>query len=263
MRAVIWATALALIFASCGQSEGTQLGFVLLRAENLPGPAPLRADGFDREYVVRAQCQVLDSSRVEVAGGLVDVDPEALPGSQELRVTGISAGQGYFARIRGFNSQVEVHECGVTGPFELRKGEKSTVTIVIGPPEADDQDCERICTSHDQCPAEAYCPSACARSGSADECTQALCAMDYIGLPCATMANCGTGFACLTDLMGWPGGYCSTACVTDANCPGRSLCWKAEAQARCARVCSVDADCRVLDGYGCKDTGDGRYACLQ
>lgn len=55
-------------------------------------------------------------------------------------------------------------------------------------------------------------------------------------------------------LMGgdFPGGYCSLACSTDADCPGGTVCIEKEGGV-CLLKCDLPADCASLgDGYGCK-----------
>lgn len=254
---------LLLAASGCAPDGGARLGFILVRAEPAAAvPGGLRAEGLDRERVVLAECQVLDAAGREVVGGRVPLDAQSAPGEQTLALDDIPPAAGYFARIRGYDDGDAVVECGASGPFELRRGDEHLVTLIIRAPAADDPRCEYLCADHADCPANMYCPSPCVRNPAAVECTEALCRRDYIGQACTEQGDCGPGFACLTDAGGWPDGYCSAACVTDANCPGRSLCAHSGAQMRCVRVCSQDTDCRAADGYACLETGDGRTGCL-
>jgi hypothetical protein len=212
--------------------------------------------------VAEVVCEVLDAAGTQLTGERVTLDPATAPGEQELRLRRVPAGSGYYARIKGLTAENDTWECGATGPFELRRGAKALVTIVIDRADDIDPGCELVCRSHDDCPANAYCPGPCVRNPSAEECTEALCRRDYIGVQC-TFGECGPGFTCLEGAA-WPYGYCSAACVSDANCPGRSLCARVgvEQQNRCVQLCEQDDDCRLAHGYTCATAGDGRTACL-
>lgn len=81
-----------------------------------------------------------------------------------------------------------------------------------------------------------------------------------IGAPCGNDAACGTGGFCVT---AWPGGYCSTSCLTTA-CPTGSICLEASTDTRlCLDSCSApgqgQSSCRA--GYVCYSDGAGRGLC--
>ena len=79
------------------------------------------------------------------------------------------------------------------------------------------------------------------------------------GLACATPADCGDGYACITDA---PGGYCApgaggapTNCAaTGVECPAGTACaplpWSSGYA--CLQKCSADTDCRA--NYLCRET---------
>jgi hypothetical protein len=51
----------------------------------------------------------------------------------------------------------------------------------------------------------------------------------------------------------WPGGFCTTACETDNDCPEDAVCLEEEG-GTCAFLCVTDAGCGFLgQGYGCKE----------
>jgi hypothetical protein len=50
----------------------------------------------------------------------------------------------------------------------------------------------------------------------------------------------------------WPGGFCTTVCDSDANCPSNAACID-EQGGVCAFRCGIDADCVFLGaGYTCQ-----------
>jgi len=275
---ISWISMLAGSFfsAGCGQNTQTEVGFILVRLENrLGGELGLR-DGLDRTHVVQATCEILKSDGTPVASETFDVDPEAQPGEQEVRLRGIRAGSNYFARILGLDDQGTVCECGVSGPLTIRKGKKHWVEIAIAAPPAEDPRCDEICSSHDDCPAGAFCPSPLALPTPKNECieamncTPALCKPFSVGAPCESSPDCGPELGCIGPGMGYPNGYCMASCNTDADCPQGST-WSSSccptsisgtAQPVCTRDCLVDGDCREAEGYVCKSIDAGKLGCL-
>ena len=78
--------------SGCGESQQTEVAFVLIRLENLERQNLQPRDGLDRLHVVEATCEILKSDGTQVAGETFDVNPEILPGEQEVRLRGIRAG---------------------------------------------------------------------------------------------------------------------------------------------------------------------------
>ncbi|MEZ4459718.1 MAG: hypothetical protein R3E66_08290 [bacterium] len=83
------------------------------------------------------------------------------------------------------------------------------------------------------------------------------------GTPCTDASQCVTTYfdsACLPAADGFVGGYCSTYCISDADCPGGSFCVAAGDTAMCMPNCQGDNDCRP--GYQCFPYGkDPRSTC--
>lgn len=251
----------------CGPEADTVLGFRILRADELrPGSLTPRG-GLDREHVVEATCQVLDTSLATVASRTVQLDPESDPGSQEVRLGDIPRGGEYFARLLGLDEHQEVYECGVTGPFVLAGGESRVVPIVIDTPPPGDPYCQAICASDDDCQQGAYCPSPCARGQDAEDCVYALCLPYQVGAPCSG-TECGADLSCVMPGYGFTGGYCTTSCDTNDDCPdgtewSSSCCPGSVAglgHAVCTLDCTEDGDCR--EGYVCIQFGQGDMGCL-
>jgi hypothetical protein len=69
---------------------------------------------------------------------------------------------------------------------------------------------------------------------------------DVVGGPC-TADSCAGGSTCLIDTM-HPGGTCTIACTSQADCPDGTVCVQ-ESGGTCLLACSTASDCR--DGYGC------------
>jgi hypothetical protein len=258
----------------CGESPKTEVGFVLVRLDVPKGGAlSPRAVGLDRANVVKATCEILNGDGIRVAGETFDVNPETVPGEQEVRLRGIQAGSDCFARILGLNSGGDVYECGVSGPMTIKAGKKHWVVIAIGPPPEKDHWCEELCRSDDDCPSGSFCPSPLARGRGtgcieSKDCTPALCKQSFVGMACETTDDCGPELGCLPTDYGYPGGYCMSGCASDAECPQgqtwSSSCCPADiaklSQAVCTRDCENDGDCR--DGYVCRPFGTGKFGCL-
>jgi len=83
-----------------------------------------------------------------------------------------------------------------------------------------------------------------------------------VGKACASKSDCGAG-TCETG-QEYPGGYCSGACVADADCGGKGVCLKDGygSGGSCFERCNVDTDCgRDASGYGCVDVGAASKIC--
>ena len=70
-----------------------------------------------------------------------------------------------------------------------------------------------------------------------------------VGGDCAAASDCSVLARCLTGAP-WPGGYCATACDSDADCPGGSVCAETD-MGICVVACAGAGDCRADDGYSC------------
>lgn len=71
-----------------------------------------------------------------------------------------------------------------------------------------------------------------------------------LGARCDVTSDCDQ--KCLAPSGDWPGGFCTTACMTDEECGDRATCI-AEDGGMCAFSCSGDPDCAFLgEGYTCK-----------
>ncbi len=74
-----------------------------------------------------------------------------------------------------------------------------------------------------------------------------------LGDGCAASDQCGGGLYCEASL---PGGYCTTDCAGDADCPGSGLCFSlvdatGEEYTVCLESCAAPSDCRTSEGYTC------------
>lgn len=262
--------------SGCGESQLAEVGFVLIRLEDLKGESLQPRDGgLDRLHVVEATCEILKHDRTLIAGETFNVDSEVMPGDQEVRLRGIRAGSNYFARILGLDSDEAVYECGVTGPLTIKAGGKHLVEIVIVPPPAEDPRCDELCMSDDDCPPGSFCPSLLAREESTQciealNCKHALCKPFSVGAACESTDDCGPDLGCISSGFDYPGGYCMKSCATDADCPQgqtwSSSCCPANiaelAQPVCTRDCVSDGDCRETEGYVCKSIDTDKFGCL-
>jgi hypothetical protein len=264
-----------LLSSGCNQYPQTEVGFVLKRLEDLEGGSlSLRDAGLDRTHVVEATCQILKSDGTIEAGETFEVNPETVPGEQEVRLRGIRAGSNYYARILGLDDQGAVYECGVSGPLTIKSGNKHFVEIVIMPPPDGDPGCDQLCAKHEDCPPGAFCLSPLAGSGSeciaALNCTPALCKPFSVGAPCEVSEDCGPELGCISPGFGYPGGYCMKSCASDADCP-QGQNWSSSccpgniaglANSICSRDCLSDGDCREADGYVCESIDTNKSGCL-
>jgi hypothetical protein len=262
--------------SGCGESRQTEVGFVLVRSgDRNGGVLSPRAGGLDRANVVEATCEILKSDGTLVVGETFDVDPEAQPGAQEVRLRGIRAGSDYFARILGLDDAGDVYECGVSGPVTIRTGKKHWVTIAIGPPPGSDPHCDELCRSDGDCSSGSFCPSPLARGAGtacidALDCTPALCKPFSVGAPCESTDDCGPELGCISPGYGYPGGYCMVGCASDADCPQgqnwSSSCCPADIAGLSQAVCTLDCvdggDCREAEGYECKPIDTDKFGCL-
>ena len=72
---------------------------------------------------------------------------------------------------------------------------------------------------------------------------------NVVGGPCSSSSGCAGGSTCLTSTM-YPGGTCSVACTTQADCPSHSVC-VTEGGGQCVLPCATSAECRT--GYTCTE----------
>jgi hypothetical protein len=268
----------AVLSPGCVQGPVTEVGFVLVRLEDLEVRAlSPRAGGLDRENVVEATCEILKADGTVTASETFEVDPEKMPGEQEVRLRGIRAGSNYFARILGLDADGAVYECGISGPVKIRSGKKHFVTIAVAPPPEEDPLCEKLCMHHEDCPLGSFCPSPLAlpepATGCIEQmnCTPALCKPFSVGAPCEDTWDCGPELGCIGEGYGYPNGYCMASCNTDGDCPQGSTwtssCCPAEFVVNlghpvCTLDCESDQDCRWEQGYVCKTIDAGKSGCL-
>jgi hypothetical protein len=72
-----------------------------------------------------------------------------------------------------------------------------------------------------------------------------------LGARCDLSSECEQ--RCLAPSGDWPGGFCTIACDTDANCPSGARCI-GDIGGVCAFACTTNADCEFLvGGYTCQD----------
>jgi hypothetical protein len=70
-----------------------------------------------------------------------------------------------------------------------------------------------------------------------------------VGAACTTDAQCAQ--TCLIDERHFPGGMCTLACASNADCPGGSVCLSEESGV-CVVACATDADCAPFGrGFVC------------
>ncbi|MFC1655077.1 hypothetical protein ACFL2F_04655 [Myxococcota bacterium] len=261
--------------SGCGESQQTEVAFVLIRLEDLERQNLQPRDGLDRLHVVEATCEILKSDGTPVASETFDVDPQAQPGAQEVRLRGIRAGSNYFARILGLDTAGAVYECGATGPLTIKSGNKHFVEIVIVPAPGEDPGCDELCMSDDDCNPGSFCPSPLALEDSTAcidllNCTPALCKPFSVGAACETTDDCGPDLGCISPGFGYPGGYCMKSCASDADCP-QGQTWSSSccpgsvaglANSICSQDCLVDGDCREAEQYVCKSIDTNKFGCL-
>ena len=135
------------------------------------------------------------------------------------------------------------------------------------------------CTTHSACAdgllcifngVEGHCADPCTLTGA---CASAPDAPDPAGAtpgagspdgaPCTTNADCA-GATCLTEVLGYPSGQCTTRdCLTATDCHGvESRCLAAGAgPAFCVPACVGDENCRL--GYACRAVAGGGFCAPQ
>lgn len=74
-----------------------------------------------------------------------------------------------------------------------------------------------------------------------------------LGDGCASSSACSGGLYCEGAL---PGGYCTTDCLSDAECPGEGACFRlaggdGEEYSVCLLTCVTSSACRTDEGYAC------------
>lgn len=93
-------------------------------------------------------------------------------------------------------------------------------------------------------------------SGVGDECES-----EGPGFP-PTQGSCRSGQLCLSDAIGFRGGYCVTVCQ-GARCPRDAACSRIQGFPVCLRTCAASDDCRRAEGYVCRpaEGGGGARVC--
>lgn len=81
------------------------------------------------------------------------------------------------------------------------------------------------------------------------------------GTACADASACmGTEAACITEAdQGFPAGYCTSSCTSDAQCGSTGVCLIDDTGGLCLASCDSDANCR--EGYTCQNV-NGVQACF-
>jgi hypothetical protein len=94
------------------------------------------------------------------------------------------------------------------------------------------------------------CMNACA---GGQICNAGICqSASMPGGPCVSASDCPAGGLCLTQAMGYPGGYCSGPC---SSCPSGSMC--TSDYPFCLAPCPATGACR--SGYVCATTSQGAF----
>lgn len=79
-----------------------------------------------------------------------------------------------------------------------------------------------------------------------------------VGTRCAGHFDCAGAAACFPV----PGGYCAAGgCGADLPCEGDAVCGQLLGFDACLKRCVNDGDCRVAEGYTCRDVGGGERGC--
>lgn len=83
-----------------------------------------------------------------------------------------------------------------------------------------------------------------------------------VGKPCGKHTDCGEGRCQRAGgVLTYPDGYCSAACLEDADCGADGVCTPpmTGGAGSCSRRCETDGDCR--EGYRCRATS-GQLQCV-
>lgn len=114
---------------------------------------------------------------------------------------------------------------------------------------------------------EFYCRPACdetaGRCATAENCLRlasgaGLC-RSAVGAACDDASDCEGDLTCshqLDDVTGrFVGGYCTTTCLTDTDCPANARCRSLPGATEpiCLQSCSHRSECRFNGSYGCLD----------
>lgn len=113
--------------------------------------------------------------------------------------------------------------------------------------------CLRRCSGDPDCPQDEICDP-----------LLGYCVLDTDGLPgspCVSDECVGPQAMCLGTGMGFPDGYCTHACVTDAQCEGGGKCFESSYGKFCYKACSFDGDCR--EHYVCEQAGPRAGSCYR
>ena len=105
--------------------------------------------------------------------------------------------------------------------------------------------------------------SECA-TGEICDATLHICHLDTDGLPgspCTADECKGDQATCLSEGMGYPDGYCSHACMANAQCEDQGKCISSQFGQFCYKACSLDGDCRP--GYLCQQAGPRSGTCYK
>jgi subtilisin family serine protease len=138
--------------------------------------------------------------------------------------------------------------------------------------------CSLECASDTECATGFVCSNdelgVCLPScGSDTDCGQgevcdpdtSICKLDtdgQVGSPCSEPEDCVGGGFCLSEMMGFPGGYCTRTCTDDTDCEGADRCvFIADHGSFCYDGCSLDGDCR--EDYVCEQSGPRAGTCYK
>ena len=88
-----------------------------------------------------------------------------------------------------------------------------------------------------------------------------------VGASCASNNECSQRCLGVTDPGDYPGGFCTLACATDADCSNGSICMR-KSGGVCLLPCTITNNCTDLGaGWRCKNSesnvgGGERQVCL-
>ncbi len=141
-----------------------------------------------------------------------------------------------------------------------------------------DGKCSPECAETSECPNDFVCSKdelgVCLPSCSSDEdcADDEFCDMDKeicrmatdgkVGSRCSEPEDCVDGGFCLSEMMGFPEGYCTRSCVNDDNCDDTDRCVLITSHGSfCYKGCIMDGDCR--ENYLCQQSGPRAGTCYK
>ncbi len=114
--------------------------------------------------------------------------------------------------------------------------------------------CLPSCSSNEDCSDEEYCDL------DAEICK--LATDGKVGSRCNESEDCEFGGFCLSEMMGFQGGYCTRSCSGDDDCDGADRCVFISGYGSfCYKGCNLDGDCR--ENYICQQAGPRAGTCYK